>query len=109
MATPDCLDAETLAAWIDGGLKGAALERAHAHVADCARCQSLIGAMARMEPAPVVAEVPAWRRWAIWLVPATAAATAFVIWVAVPTEAPVRAPVSTMADQVAVAAPSPQN
>src|SRR4051794_38580481 len=35
-----CLDAETIAAWMDGGLSGAALERAQMHAADCGRCQA---------------------------------------------------------------------
>jgi len=47
-ATDACLNAETLAAWVDGGLTGAALEDAQSHVADCNRCQSVVGALARM-------------------------------------------------------------
>jgi hypothetical protein len=43
----NCLDAETLAAWFDGGLSGAALEDVRSHVATCARCQALVGAMGR--------------------------------------------------------------
>ena len=42
-----CLDAETLAAWIDGGLSGSELAVAESHVADCARCQALVGALVR--------------------------------------------------------------
>lgn len=83
--TDSCLDAETVAAWVDGGLSGAALEMTQSHVADCARCQSLVGAMARTnaalaQPKPERAA----RRWLPWLVPLTAAAAAVALWVAVP-------------------------
>ncbi len=83
--TASCLDAETLAAWIDGGLSGAALEMTQTHVADCARCQSLVGAMARTN-AVVAQPAPerVLRRWLPWLVPLTAAAAAVALWVAVP-------------------------
>ena len=81
----NCLDAETLAAWFDGGLSGAALEEVQSHVATCARCQALVGAMGRTRaavPAPQPERNPRW--WLAWAVPAAAAATAVVIWIAVP-------------------------
>jgi hypothetical protein len=81
----NCLDAETLAAWFDGGLSGAALEDVQSHVAGCARCQALVGAMGRTRaavPAPQPERSPRW--WLAWAVPAAAAATAVAIWVAVP-------------------------
>lgn len=83
--TDSCLDAETVAAWVDGGLSGAALEMTQSHVADCARCQSLVGAMIRTNAA-VAQPKPerAARRWLPWLVPLTAAAAAVALWVAVP-------------------------
>ena len=85
--TESCLDAEVLAAWVDGGLSGAALEMAQSHVADCARCQSLIGALARTNAAvPLPAPVRAVRRWLPWLVPLTAAAAVVTVWVAVSRE-----------------------
>jgi len=84
-ATDSCLDAETLAAWIDGGLSGAALEMAQTHVADCARCQSMVGAMARTNAVVAQPEPErGLRPWLPWLVPLTAAAAAVVLWVAVP-------------------------
>jgi len=83
--TDSCLDAETLAAWIDGALSGAALEMAQTHVADCARCQSMVGAMARTNAVVAQPEPErALRRWLPWLVPFTAAAAAVALWVAVP-------------------------
>ena len=81
----NCLDAETLAAWFDGGLSGAALEDVRSHVAGCVRCQALVGAMGRTRsavPAPEPERSSRW--WLAWAVPAAAAATAVAIWVAVP-------------------------
>jgi hypothetical protein len=83
--TDSCLDAETLAAWIDGGLSGAALEMAQSHVADCARCQTMVGALARINSGvPLAKPEHTPRRWLAWLVPLTAAAAAVALWVAVP-------------------------
>jgi hypothetical protein len=80
-----CLDAETLAAWLDGGLSGAPLETAQAHVADCGRCQALVGTLARINSVvPPVDLGRAERRWLPWLVPLTAAAAAVALWIAVP-------------------------
>ena len=81
--TDSCLDAETLAAWIDGSLFGPALEVAQSHVADCSRCRAIVGAVARAEAA-VPAIAPVSRRWSAWLVPLTAAAAAVTLWVVVP-------------------------
>jgi hypothetical protein len=81
----NCLDAETLAAWFDGGLKGAALEDVRAHVAACDRCQMLLGAMGRTRAASFAkASEPKPRRWLAWAIPLTAAATAIAVWVAIP-------------------------
>jgi hypothetical protein len=46
-----CLDTETLAAWADGTLSRKLRAAAESHVADCGRCQALLAAMARSEPA----------------------------------------------------------
>jgi hypothetical protein len=83
--TDACLDAETLAAWADGGLTGGAREAVHLHVADCARCQDVAGTLARFRSAVPPAEPdPASRRWLAWFVPITAAAAAVALWFAVP-------------------------
>jgi hypothetical protein len=81
----NCLDAETLAAWFDGGLSGAALEDVQSHVAGCARCQALVGTLGLTRAAvpTTESERPA-RWWLAWAVPAAAAATAIAVWVAVP-------------------------
>jgi hypothetical protein len=83
--TDRCLDAEILAAWTDGGLSGAALEEAQLHVADCARCQDLVGTLARIHSDVAVTEpARSSRRWLAWAVPLTAAAAAAALWLAVP-------------------------
>ena len=87
VVTAACLDAETMAAWVDGGLSGEALDLVQLHVADCVRCQSLVGALARTDViAAQVEPLRAARWWRLgWLVPLTAAAAAIAVWVAVPT------------------------
>ena len=97
-ATESCLDPETFAAWVDGGLKGRQLELAESHLADCARCQALLGAFVQVSRVDVNAvsgrteeAAPPSRRWLGWLIPLTAAAAAVAFWVAVP-RGPVTAP-----------------
>lgn len=93
--TDACLDAETIAAWIDGGLSGAGLELARSHVAECARCRAIVGGVVRtgaILPQPQ----PARRPWLTWLVPATAAAAAVALWIAVPREPDSLAPPATV-------------
>lgn len=104
----NCLDAETLAAWFDGGLKGAALEDVRAHVAGCDRCQMLLGAMGRTRASvQVPAHERAPRRWLAWAIPLTAAATAVAVWVAIPEQrnVPVVAPATAPAERREAAAP----
>src|SRR6185295_9438664 len=98
-----CLDADTLAAWIDGDLKAADVAVAEAHVSTCARCQTMIAALVRATPA-VPKPAAWWRRgWVVGsLVPLTAGAIAIAIWVATPDVA--RNPASARAD---VPAPPP--
>jgi len=80
-----CLDAETLAAWIDGDLKAADIAAAEAHVSACARCQAMVAALVRATPA-TPKPIPWWRRgWVVGaLVPLTAGAIAIAFWVASP-------------------------
>jgi Putative zinc-finger len=88
-ASAECLDAETLAAWADGGLPQRALARAEAHMASCARCQTvmatLVGSGVELEPAPVVPVDRAW--WHIdlrWMTPLAGVAAAVLLWMVVP-------------------------
>jgi len=79
-----CLDAETVAAWVDGTLSRRDRTTAEAHVSTCARCQAVLAATARTG-APLSA-----RKWwqtptVRWLVPiAVTSAAALVLWVKTP-------------------------
>ncbi len=104
--TPACLDAETIAAWIDGGLDEHGVAAAESHAASCSRCQALIAtaAVAPTTLAPSTSAPGTWHeapgtrhpapgtpapsthapgtfRW--WL-PLGVAAAAGVIWMVVP-------------------------
>ena len=72
-ATDSCLDAETVAAWSEGSLSGDALELAQAHVSDCARCRTIVSAVARLGDSQTTPAAPS-RRWIRLLVPLAAAA-----------------------------------
>ena len=83
--TEFCLDAETLAAWVDGGLTAPELARAQTHVAGCARCQAMVGTLVRINAAaPTHRSEASLFRWLGWLAPFAAAAAAVIIWVAIP-------------------------
>ena len=106
------LDAETVAAWLDGGLDATSLAAAEAHASNCDRCQELLATAARTLPAeaPVVSGFS--RMWRWWLAPIAATAAAVTLWTVVPQE-PMRppasqAPAGDMAQQAAEPAkPSP--
>ena len=80
--SPQCLDGEALAAWMDGALSANALADAETHAASCARCQALLASLARTMP-----EADAREWWRVlsakWLVPVAAVATALLVWVSV--------------------------
>ena len=78
------LDAETVAAWIDGGLDAASLAAAEAHASNCDRCQALLATVAQTLPAEEQRGLKAaasstaqgiWRWWMAPLAAATAAVT----------------------------------
>ena len=96
--TNRCLDGETLAAWVDGGLSRSDAAMAEAHVSSCPRCQEIAGLMVKTTPLTPVAAAPWWRARAAWLVPASAGVAAVGLWFLVPTS---RAP----APQSAAVAP----
>jgi hypothetical protein len=109
--SPGCVDANTLAAWSDATLSARERAALETHLSNCARCQSLLGVMARTTP-PVAA-----RRWwrtskLGWLVPLAAAAAALVLWMNVPAmprlEQPAALPTpAAAASQTSVSAPAP--
>ena len=84
-AAPDCLDAETLAAWADGALTARQAAAAELHASVCARCTAVLAGIESTSHAASVPEhAPRRARVLRWLVPLSAVATAIAIWVAVP-------------------------
>jgi hypothetical protein len=109
--TDQCVDAESLAAWMEGGLSADARAAVEKHAVGCARCQALLASMART--AVDLESTPWWRTvTAKWLVPVAAVATALIVWVSVgrgPARSTAPEPTfveaSKSPDQPAVAAP----
>lgn len=94
-----CLDAETLAAWMDGGLDPASVAAVESHVSTCPRCQSLVATFARTEPLAPGTQVPGTSfLWRWWMAPLAATAAAVVLWMVVPQQP---------TNPLAPAAPSP--
>lgn len=86
---PDCLDVETLAAWLDDGLTAQQRVAAESHASTCARCQALLAALTQTDPAvagateaPVHAPLPfpppRRARPMLWLLPLAAAAVVVI-------------------------------
>ena len=91
-----CLDAETVAAWMDGGLDAAGVAAAEAHASTCERCQALLASVVKSLPMedPLATGHEARgtaRFWRWWLAPVAAAAAAVTIWMVVP-QTPMQAP-----------------
>lgn len=93
LPTAECLDAETVAAYADGGLAGPAQAAAEAHMAGCARCQmvmaTIVASSGAGEAAPAHAPGRSW--WTDnlrWLVPLAGTAAAVAIWMVVPANGP---------------------
>jgi len=102
----DHLDAEIVAAWLDGSLDAGERTRAEAHAADCDRCRAVLAAMIRTEP-PVPHRgwfsIPAVR----WLAPLATAAVVLVVWsVSVARRSPVAETTLQTAAPSSSAAPS---
>jgi hypothetical protein len=99
-----CLDAETLAAWADGGLPAAQRAIVEAHVADCDRCLAMAGAMATTAPPASVGRAT----WSPirWLVPLTTAALAVTAWLVVRPADPPTIITETESDAVTMAKPA---
>lgn len=80
-ASRDCVDGETLAAWVSGGLPADEAGRVERHLADCGDCQAMLAAFVRTAPAET-GPASSWRRWLLPVVVplATAATVAIVVW-----------------------------
>jgi hypothetical protein len=104
-ATGACLDAETAAAWADGGLDAHGMAMVESHAAGCARCQAVLAAIARTPQLAVAAEPQASRLWRWWFAPLAATAAAVTVWMVVPqnrlTAPPAPAPVESAATDLA--------
>lgn len=108
-ATDACLDAETMAAWGDGGLDSQAVAMAEAHASTCERCQALLATVARTMPVAAVAEPRTARLWRWWLAPLAASAAAVTLWMVVPQETYVAPPsVAVSVPSAESAAPAPE-
>jgi hypothetical protein len=83
-ASDACLDAETLAAWADGGLSSTAAAAVELHASSCSRCTAVLAALERSAPVASTTRVWTPARAFRWLAPLAAAATAVAIWIAVP-------------------------
>lgn len=85
-ATPECADAQALAAYWDRSLAASERERLEAHLADCARCQMQLAAIARADESArdetAASRVPWYRRWQ-FAIPAMAAVAAVLVFIAV--------------------------
>jgi hypothetical protein len=108
-----CVDGETLAAWVEGSLPTHPAMTVERHLADCARCQALLAAFVRSEPLVSAAPARATPWWHLrWIVPFATAATAIAVWVLVPSPAARRQEPPAVADQKVAAAesyPPPSN
>jgi hypothetical protein len=85
-----CIDAETLAAWSSGTLSRKEAAAVEAHAANCARCQAMASAFARMEPPAAVRPgfLVGWRLSSVLPLAAAAAVLAIaVIWTLTPRSA----------------------
>ena len=97
-ASDACVDAETLAAWVAGGLRGQAAAAVELHASTCSRCMAALAAMERSAPESSSGAVWTPARLFRWLAPLAAAATAVAIWVAVPDRPALRVEPATAHD-----------
>jgi hypothetical protein len=84
-AESECLDAETLAAWADGGLDRQQAALTETHLSNCGQCQELLAALTQTLPATGTKATSATTHWRWWMVPMTAAA-AVALWMVVPNQ-----------------------
>ena len=85
-ATPECADAESLAAYSDRSIAAAERERLETHFADCMRCQVMLADIARAEEsarsAEAASEVPWYRMWRVGI-PALVAVAVVLVFIAI--------------------------
>jgi hypothetical protein len=85
-ATPDCADAESLAAYWDKSISAPDRERLEAHLGGCARCLAQLASIARAgesaRDAKSASEVPWYRRWRVAIPAIAAAAVVLIVFIA---------------------------
>lgn len=108
----NCLDAETVAAWMDGGLDAAGVAAAEAHASTCERCQALLATVVKTLPADQLQQpsvvsgfsrIDKSRLWKWWFAPLAATAAAVTIWMVVP-QTPMQTPAQPPAAPASAAA-----
>jgi hypothetical protein len=102
-----CVDAETLAAWADGGLPKPEAAAVELHLSECDRCTAMLATFVRTTP-----EVPAaeslWSRWHLrWLVPVATATMVAALWVLTPRPEPIPAAIADTDVATQAQAPAP--
>ena len=116
-ASDACLDAETLAAWFEGGLDATLTAAVDAHLTDCMRCQAMLAALsesgdeAAAAGAPRAVVVPFAKPSRMrWIAPLAAgvAAAGLLFWMILPSRESVpSSAVTTLAEQSAPQATPP--
>src|SRR5579859_2318846 len=120
VAPQGCADAETLAAYHDGGLSPEEVHLWSVHLKECARCQTILSQLAATAAVPFAATAQAAkpeaagvhvfkpRRTALWrwAAPAGALAAALLVWVAVRQSEPIK--VTDLRKDAASAAKMPE-
>lgn len=78
-----CVDPETFAAWVDGGLSAPDAAEVETHLASCARCQAMLAAFAQTDgvATPTATVLPFWSRRRVQSVAAVlVAAASLTLW-----------------------------
>ena len=106
VSLPTHVEAETLAAWADGGLSPDVRLLVETHVSSCRECQMMVAALVRATPEPARPRgwLSGWRLG--WLAGTATAAAALTVWFAVSGDRGETPVAQTMA-RVDVAAPAP--
>jgi hypothetical protein len=105
----DCLDAETMAAWMDGTLTATERAAVETHTAGCDRCLAVLAAIVTTAP-PASERSPASWLPVRWVVPLTSAAVAMIAWVLIQgppgSQSPVPPPAPPPMDAATAAEPT---